>query len=235
MPKRGRAEEIVLDDDDDGSATADDGDSGDDEDDEDWDKRDERSAVKSGGGPSSRPREAVRNHLRKAIQQAQRLAKTCKVLDPAGFEEMKVPLVNDPEDLAAQIEEALHCQLEGRPYTEQARALAHNLQDRKNSRFRYKLFSGFWRMSSLPRLTAEDMASDLKTAKRAKIRKEAAEARDLDWDLKRGNLHVSGSFTCGKCKGTQTQVRQLQTRSCDEPMTTFVTCITCKNRWKFSA
>jgi transcription elongation factor S-II len=26
---------------------------------------------------------------------------------------------------------------------------------------------------------------------------------------------------------------QLQTRSADEPMTTFVTCVNCDNRWKF--
>ena len=39
-------------------------------------------------------------------------------------------------------------------------------------------------------------------------------------------------FKCGKCKSKECTYYQLQTRSADEPMTTFVTCITCGNRWK---
>ena len=40
-------------------------------------------------------------------------------------------------------------------------------------------------------------------------------------------------FTCSKCKSKKCTFYQLQTRSADEPMTTFVTCINCGNRWKF--
>ena len=40
------------------------------------------------------------------------------------------------------------------------------------------------------------------------------------------------SFTCRKCKSKECSYYQLQTRSADEPMTTFVTCITCGSRWK---
>tara|TARA_Y100000389_G_scaffold188065_3_gene210139 strand:+ start:5050 stop:5562 length:513 start_codon:yes stop_codon:yes gene_type:complete len=40
------------------------------------------------------------------------------------------------------------------------------------------------------------------------------------------------NFTCRKCKSTRCSYYQLQTRSADEPMTTFVTCINCGNRWK---
>ena len=47
-------------------------------------------------------------------------------------------------------------------------------------------------------------------------------------------------FECYKCKSaglkkeeyTQCTYHQLQTRSADEPMTTYVTCIRCGNRWK---
>ena len=39
-------------------------------------------------------------------------------------------------------------------------------------------------------------------------------------------------FTCSKCKSKQCTHYQLQTRSADEPMTTFVTCINCGKRWK---
>lgn len=40
------------------------------------------------------------------------------------------------------------------------------------------------------------------------------------------------NFTCKKCNSTRCSYYQLQTRSADEPMTTFVTCIDCGNRWK---
>ena len=40
------------------------------------------------------------------------------------------------------------------------------------------------------------------------------------------------NFTCGRCKSKACTYYQLQTRSADEPMTTFVTCTECDNRWK---
>jgi transcription elongation factor S-II len=43
---------------------------------------------------------------------------------------------------------------------------------------------------------------------------------------------ATDTFTCRKCKGNQCTYYQMQTRSADEPMTTFVTCILCSARWK---
>ena len=40
------------------------------------------------------------------------------------------------------------------------------------------------------------------------------------------------NFFCRKCKSNKCTYYQLQTRSADEPMTTFVTCIDCGTRWK---
>jgi len=42
-----------------------------------------------------------------------------------------------------------------------------------------------------------------------------------------------GQFKCRKCGSKRTDYYQLQTRSADEPMTTYVTCMDCQNRWKF--
>lgn len=44
---------------------------------------------------------------------------------------------------------------------------------------------------------------------------------------------ATDSFTCRKCKGNKCTYMQLQTRSADESMTTYVSCITCSARWKF--
>lgn len=42
----------------------------------------------------------------------------------------------------------------------------------------------------------------------------------------------SGLFKCMKCKSNNTTYYSLQTRSADEPMTNFITCKNCGNRWK---
>ncbi|CAD7958160.1 unnamed protein product [Amoebophrya sp. A25] len=47
-------------------------------------------------------------------------------------------------------------------------------------------------------------------------------------------LQKSSTFACGKCGSKHLTYYQLQTHSSDEPMTTFVTCMTCNNRCKFS-
>lgn len=43
---------------------------------------------------------------------------------------------------------------------------------------------------------------------------------------------ATDSFKCGKCKESKCTYYMMQTRSADEPMTTFVTCLACGNRWK---
>jgi transcription elongation factor S-II len=45
---------------------------------------------------------------------------------------------------------------------------------------------------------------------------------------------ATDTFTCRKCKSKKCTYYQMQTRSADEPMTIFVTCIECGNRWKTS-
>lgn len=54
-------------------------------------------------------------------------------------------------------------------------------------------------------------------------------------DLNKFETNISAAtdtFTCRKCRGNKCTYYTMQTRSADEPMTIFVTCITCGNRWK---
>jgi DNA-directed RNA polymerase subunit M/transcription elongation factor TFIIS len=43
---------------------------------------------------------------------------------------------------------------------------------------------------------------------------------------------ATDTFTCRKCKNNQCTYYQMQTRSADEPMTIYVSCCICGNRWK---
>ena len=50
--------------------------------------------------------------------------------------------------------------------------------------------------------------------------------------VRKAEQDVVGFFTCQKCKSKKTTYYQLQTRSADEPMTTYVSCLNCDKRWK---
>jgi transcription elongation factor S-II len=165
-------------------------------------------------------RERVRQKLVEALGKAEEIE---------GEEEMR-----DPVKLADEIDQELHGTFPKKEeYMAQARSVLFNLKDKKNHTFKIKLMVGFYKPADVPKLTAEDMASDEKNQERAKQRKYAMEEIQTDWALKNGQQRFTGMFTCGKCKGTKTTYFQMQTRSSDEPMTTFVTCVTCNNRWKF--
>lgn len=43
---------------------------------------------------------------------------------------------------------------------------------------------------------------------------------------------ATDDYQCWKCKNRKCTFYQLQTRSADEPMTTFVSCLSCANRWR---
>jgi len=171
-------------------------------------------------------REKIREKLAEAFGQVERLDVKDGSADDAT--DMK-----DPKVLAVDIETALNDQLGEKEYVAQARAVLFNLKDKKNHLFRFKLLVEAIRPEHVPKLSAADMASDEKNAERRKQRDDAMAAIDQDWAMKNGQIRISGLFTCGKCKGTQTTYFQMQTRSSDEPMTTFASCLSCGNRWKF--
>lgn len=60
--------------------------------------------------------------------------------------------------------------------------------------------------------------------------------KKIQRDKNFGKVDMSSAtdeFKCYKCKQNVCTYYQLQTRSADEPMTTFITCLNCGNRWKF--
>jgi transcription elongation factor S-II len=50
--------------------------------------------------------------------------------------------------------------------------------------------------------------------------------------LAKESKNQDGFFKCGRCKSMKTTYYQMQTRSADEPMTVFVSCLNCDKSWK---
>ncbi len=44
----------------------------------------------------------------------------------------------------------------------------------------------------------------------------------------------TNEYKCGRCKERNCSYYQLQVRSSDEPMTTFINCLNCGNKWSFN-
>jgi transcription elongation factor S-II len=78
-------------------------------------------------------------------------------------------------------------------------------------------------------MTTEEMMS-----KDRKAQVEEAHKANMAEAVSAQQMHAeTDMFKCGKCHHRKTTYFQMQTRSADEPMTTFVTCLHCNNRWKF--
>ncbi|PIN19093.1 Transcription elongation factor TFIIS/Cofactor of enhancer-binding protein Sp1 [Handroanthus impetiginosus] len=109
------------------------------------------------------------------------------------------------------------------------RSILFNIKDQNNPDFRRKVLLGEFELRGILELRPEEMASDARQVQNEKIKQKALFNSELG-----GPPQAStDQFTCGRCKKKETTYYQMQTRSADEPMTTFVTCVNCNNRWKF--
>nr|PVC54064.1 transcription elongation factor [Theileria orientalis] len=150
------------------------------------------------------------------------------------------PELNKLNALVYEIENALYDHYvvnknAQKEYNLQLKCISFNFKDIKNTFFNYKVYSGAIPVSELVTMSSLQMASDEKKMQRSVILEQSLEACQSDWAIKNIflNQKSKGQFKCGKCNSRQTTYYQLQTRSSDEPMTTFVTCLNCKNRWRF--
>ncbi|XP_036252861.1 transcription elongation factor A protein 3-like isoform X3 [Molothrus ater] len=114
-------------------------------------------------------------------------------------------------------------------YRNRVRSRISNLKDPKNPGLRRNVLCGAIEPSLIARMTAEEMASDELKKLRNAMTQEAIREHQM---AKTGGT-VTDLFQCGKCKKKNCTYNQVQTRSADEPMTTFVLCNECGNRWKF--
>jgi len=126
-------------------------------------------------------------------------------------------------------------------YMEKVRSLVFNLK--KNGPLREQVILGQVSADRLTKMSSEELLSEEKAKERDETVKHLQDSRRLDWEQAnegkinemcgiKGELLKASLFTCGRCKSVKTTSTQKQTRSADEPMTVFVLCMNCGNRWK---
>lgn len=109
-------------------------------------------------------------------------------------------------------------------YFAKVRSIAFNLQNKNNPKFLERFENHEVSVKKLPYMTSYEIFPEMyepifeKVARR-KMPKEP-------------DRSVDGLFKCGKCKTMKTTFYCLQTRSADEPMTAYINCLNCGNRWK---
>ncbi|KAH9546346.1 hypothetical protein CY35_12G091000 [Sphagnum magellanicum] len=170
---------------------------------------------KSGGDPT-------RDRVRELLVEA--LAKVCNEATDKDLERARTI---DPIKVAVSVENAMFFSFgkEKNKY----RSIMFNLKDANNPDFRRRVLLGEIKPEEIVVMTAEDMASDQRKKENDEIKAKAL------FECERGlkQLESTDQFKCSKCKQRKTTYFQLQTRSADEPMTTYVTCVNCNHHWKF--
>jgi len=136
----------------------------------------------------------------------------------------------DPQIVSKEIELEMFNSLDGvsKDYKTKYRSIHFNLKDPKNQYLRRQVISGMIGAKQLVNMNPMELASPEIKQQRKKFEEYHLEAAKVD-----RMEATTDQFRCGKCKERKTTYRQLQTRSADEPMTTYVTCLSCNHHWKF--
>lgn len=147
------------------------------------------------------------------------LTNTCKVPD-------------EILSVAKQVEQATYTNAGSvnEAYKGKIRSLFMNLKSKSNPQLRKRVLSGEVPAKKFVVMSHDEMKSDARRAEDEKLEQENMNQAMVAQVEKA----ISKEFQCGKCKQRMVSYSQAQTRSADEPMTTFCECMNCGNRWKFS-
>ena len=144
--------------------------------------------------------------------------------DEAEIKNLKIKIV--------EIEDKLNETLIGEaPYLNRVLEIIHNLKDEKNEEFRENIINGKIKPEELCTMNSVDMLSKNKQKEIEKEKEKKVDEVRTDWQEKHGQV-TEGVYKCRVCGGRKTIQHEQQTRSADEPMTLFITCLNCKNTWR---
>ena len=121
-----------------------------------------------------------------------------------------------------------HFKGEGAEYKGKIRSLFHNLKNKTNRELGRRVMAGSISPERFVTMSDEELKSD----DLRKMEKELEEENMKKAQVPVAKKSVSDSLECSKCKKKMVSYTQAQTRSADEPMTTFCECMNCGKRWK---
>ncbi|XP_034410315.1 transcription elongation factor A protein 3 isoform X8 [Cyclopterus lumpus] len=135
------------------------------------------------------------------------------------------------DSTAAEIEDHIYQETKATDmkYKNRVRSRISNLKDPKNPGLRRNVLAGSIDLRRIATMSAEEMASDELKQLRNVLTQEAIREHQM---AKTGGTSTD-LLQCEKCRKRNCTYNQVQTRSADEPMTTFVLCNECGYRWKF--
>jgi transcription elongation factor S-II len=113
-------------------------------------------------------------------------------------------------------------------YMQKCRSIIWNLRNPKNSQFKESMENGTIDVRTLPDMLPWEIFPEL--YKPIFELKEARERNTLDFTNESNTAETD--FQCSKCKSRRCTYYSLQTRSADEPMTNYFTCLNCNAKWK---
>jgi len=133
---------------------------------------------------------------------------------------------------AMDIEQAAYNTFKGDTpdYRAKLRSLFQNLKNKTNRELGTRVMSGEISAARFVVMSHEE----LKSAERRKEDEKLNEENMKKAQVPTAERSISDALKCGKCGQKKVSYSQAQTRSADEPMTTFCECTVCGNRWKFS-
>lgn len=171
-------------------------------------------------------KDSLRDRIREMLAEA-----LCKVSSEVNDDSRDEVNASDPYRVAVLVETAMF-EKWGKSNGAQKfkyRSVMFNIKGHNNPDFRRKVLLGHIEPRGILELTPEEMASDERQMENERIKQKKL------FECEQGGPPKASTneFTCGRCKKKECTYYQLQTRSADEPMTTFVTCVNCNNRWKF--
>ncbi|KAI9764971.1 MAG: RNA polymerase II elongation factor [Geoglossum simile] len=115
-------------------------------------------------------------------------------------------------------------------YKGKLRSLFQNLKNKSNPQLRVRVLSAEISAERLVVMTHKELASPERRAEDEKMQQQNMN----NAMVAQAERSISTALKCPKCGQKKVSYSQAQTRSADEPMTTFCECTVCGNRWKFS-
>lgn len=114
-------------------------------------------------------------------------------------------------------------------YMDKARSVLANIDETSylhNTRLKTRLLENEFQAHELPFMKPESVFPDVwRECIDRKIKKEETVYEEKP-------VAMTNQFKCSKCKKRECVFQEIQLRSCDEPMTLFISCINCGHRWK---